>query len=129
VEVNFCLGPDVVGWRESKITGETLCKNVGVGYFAPPIDVIQVGDHPALDTTNTENDSQKMNVADERHMHKMAKVHDFLVMWEGSQSLHATQKKLHIENDQVTAVGYISDIEEIVKAAWSLFKHDGVAVF
>jgi hypothetical protein len=29
----------------------------------------------------------------------------------------------------MTAVGYISDMEEIVKAFWSLFWHDGVAVF
>jgi hypothetical protein len=29
----------------------------------------------------------------------------------------------------MTAVGYISDMEEIVKASWSHFQHDGVAVF
>jgi len=29
----------------------------------------------------------------------------------------------------MTAVGYISDTEEIVKASWSVFQHDGAAVF
>jgi hypothetical protein len=29
----------------------------------------------------------------------------------------------------MTAVGYISDTEEIVKESWQLFQHDAVAVF
>jgi len=29
----------------------------------------------------------------------------------------------------MTAVGYILDTEEIVKASWSLFQHDGAATF
>jgi hypothetical protein len=29
----------------------------------------------------------------------------------------------------MTAVGYIPDIEEIVKVFWSIFEHDGVAAF
>jgi len=29
----------------------------------------------------------------------------------------------------MTAVGYISDTEEIVKASWSLIQHDGAAAF
>jgi len=29
----------------------------------------------------------------------------------------------------MTAVGYISDTEEIVKASWSNFQHDGAAAF
>jgi len=29
----------------------------------------------------------------------------------------------------MTAVGYISDTEQIVKASWSLFQHDGAAAF
>jgi len=34
VEASFCLGRDVIGWRQSKITGETLRKNVIVRQFA-----------------------------------------------------------------------------------------------
>jgi hypothetical protein len=29
----------------------------------------------------------------------------------------------------MTTVGYISDPEEIIKASWSYFQHDGVAAF
>jgi len=59
----------------------------------------------------------------------MAKVYDFLEMWQGSQNLCATQKESGAQNKQMTAVGYISDTEEIVKASWSLFQHDGAAAF
>jgi hypothetical protein len=59
----------------------------------------------------------------------MAKAHDILEMWQGSQNLCATEKKSRAQNKQVTAVGYISVMEEIVKVSWSLFHHDGVAAF
>jgi len=59
----------------------------------------------------------------------MAKVHDFLEMWQGSQNLRATQKESRAQNKQMTAVGYISDTEKIVKPPWSLFQHDGAAAF
>jgi len=59
----------------------------------------------------------------------MAKVHDFLEMWQGSQNLHATQKESRSQNKQMATVGYISDSEEIIKASWSLFQHDGTAAF
>jgi hypothetical protein len=50
-------------------------------------------------------------------------------MWQGSQTLQATQKEARAQNKQMTAIGYISDTEEIVKASWSNFHHDGVAAF
>jgi len=59
----------------------------------------------------------------------MAKVHDFLEMWQGSQNLCATQKESCTQNKQMTAVRNISDTEEIIKASWSLFQHDGAAAF
>jgi hypothetical protein len=59
----------------------------------------------------------------------MAKVHDFLEMWQGSQNLGATQKESRAQNKQMTAVGYILDTEEIVTWSWSLFQHDGAAAF
>jgi len=62
-------------------------------------------------------------------LHRMAKVHDCLEMWQGSQNLRATQKESRAQNKQMTAVGYISDTEEIIKASWSLFQHDGAAAF
>jgi len=50
-------------------------------------------------------------------------------MWQGCQNLRAPQKESRAPNKQMTAVGYISDTEEIVKASWSLFQHDGAAAF
>jgi hypothetical protein len=78
---------------------------------------------------NTENDSEMKKEAEERKLHRMAKVHDFLEMWQGSQNLRATQKESRAQNKQMTAVGYISDTEEIVKSSWSLFQHNGAAAF
>jgi hypothetical protein len=59
----------------------------------------------------------------------MAKVHNFLEMWQGSQNTHATQKESRTQNKQMTAVGYISDIEEIIQASLSLYPHDRAAAF
>jgi hypothetical protein len=69
------------------------------------------------------------NAAEERELHRMAKVHGFVEMWQGSQILHATQKKSRTQNKQMTVVSYISDMEEIVKASLSLFQHDGAVAF
>ena len=114
---------------ESTTTGETFCEKVVVRHFAWANNQILAGADPELDTTNTENDSEVKKEAEERKLLKMAKVHDFLEMWQGSQNLHATQQKSRTQNKQVTAVGYISDTEEFIKASWSLFQHDGTAAF
>jgi len=129
VEASFSLGRDVIGWRQSKTTGETLREKVVVRQFAQANNGILAGTVPELDTTNTENDSEMKKEAEERKLHRMAKVHDVLEMWQSSQNLHATQKESRAQNKQMTAVRYISDTEEIVKAFWPLFQHDGVAAF
>jgi len=67
---------------------------------------------------NTENDSEMKKEVEERKLHRMAKVHDFLEMWQGSQNLRATQMECRAQIKQMTAVEYISDTEEIVKASW-----------
>jgi hypothetical protein len=59
----------------------------------------------------------------------MAKVHDYLKMSLGSQNLRAIQKESSTQNKQMTAMGYILDTEEIIKASWSHFLHYGVAGF
>jgi hypothetical protein len=82
-----------------------------------------------MDTTDIENHSEMKEEAEERKLHRMAKVHNFLEMWQGSRNLRATQKESRAQNKQITAVGYISDPEELVKSFWSLFQHDGAAVF
>jgi hypothetical protein len=129
VEASFSLGRDVIGWRQSKTTGETLREKVVVRQFARANNGILAGTDSELDTMNTENDSEMKKEAEERKLHRMAKVHDFLEMWQGSQNLRATQKESRAQNKQMTAVGYISDTEEIVKSSWSLFQHDGAAAF
>jgi len=55
---------------------------------------------------------------EKRKLHRMAKVHYFLEMWQGSQNLRSTEKESHAQNKLMTAVGYISDTEEIIKASW-----------
>jgi len=102
-------------------TGETLCEKVVVRLFTRANNGILAGTDPELDNANTENDSEMKKDAGERKLHRMAKVHDFLEMWQGSQNLPPTQKESRAQNKQMTAVGYISDTEEIVKAYWSLF--------
>jgi hypothetical protein len=87
------------------------------------------GTDPELDTMNTVNNSEMQKEVEERKLHRLAKVHHFLWLWQGSQNLRATQKESHAQNKQMTAVGYISDTEEIVKASWSLFQHDGATAF
>jgi hypothetical protein len=59
----------------------------------------------------------------------MAKFNDSLEMLLGYHTLCAAQTESHSQIKQMTAIGYISATEEIVKASWALFQHDGVAVF
>jgi len=129
VEASFSLGRDVIGWRQSKTTGETLREKVVERQFALANNGILAGSDHELDTMNTENDSEMKKEAEERKLHRMAKVHNCLEMWQGSQNLRATQKESRAQNKQMTAVGYISDTEEIVKSSRSLFQHDGAAAF
>jgi len=79
--------------------------------------------------TEAENYIELKREAEERNLPRMAKVHDFLEMWQGSQNLHATQKESRTQNKQMRAVGYILDTEEIINASWTNFQHDGAAAF
>jgi len=129
VEASFSLRRDVIGWRLSITTGETLREKVIVRQFARANNGILAGTDRELDTPHTENDSEMKKDVEERKLHRMAKVHDLLQMWQGSQYLRATQKESRAQNKQMTTVGYISDTEESVKASWSHFQHDGAAAF
>jgi len=77
----------------------------------------------------TEKDLELKKEAKERKLHRMTQVHDCLEMWQGSKNLQATPKESRAQNMQMTAVGYISDTEKIIKASWSIFQHDGAAAF
>jgi len=50
-------------------------------------------------------------------------------MWYSSQNLCATQKDSHAEHKQMTAIGFIVDTDEVIKASWSNFQHDSAAAF
>jgi hypothetical protein len=100
-----------------------------VRHFAQANNGILAGTDSELGAMNTENDLEMKTQAEERKLHRMAKVHDFLEMWQGSHNLRATQKESRGQNNPMTAVRYIPDTEEIVKASWSLFQHDGAAAF
>jgi len=129
VEVCCSLGRDVIGRRQSKTTGETLCETFIVRPFPRANNRILAGADPELDKTNTENKMEIKIEVEEPKLPRMAKVQDILEMLQGSQNLRATQKESCAQNKQMTAVGYILDTEEIVKASWSLFQHDGAAAF
>jgi hypothetical protein len=129
VEASFSLGQDRIGWRQSKTTGKTLHEKVVVSQFAQANDGILADTDPELDTMNTENDLEMKKEAEEGKLHRMAKVHDDLKMWQGSQNLRATQQESRAPHKQMTALGYISDKEEIVKSSWSRIEHDGAAAF
>jgi hypothetical protein len=82
---------------------------------------ILAGDNPVLDTTEAENGMELKSEADARKLHQMAKVHNCLEMWQGSQNLRATQRESHTQNKQMTGVEYSSDTEEIVNESWETF--------
>jgi len=129
VEASFSLGQDIINWRQSKSRGKALHEKVIVRQFAPAINVVQAGDDPALHSTNTESDSEMNREAEERKLETLAKVHDFLEMWQGSQNLLATQNESRAQNKHMAAVGYFLDLEEIIKASWSQFEYDAAAAF
>jgi hypothetical protein len=117
----------VNGWRQSTTTGKTLRENVVVRESARANSGLLAGDDPVLDPNSSDNEMELKREAEETTLHRMAKVHDFLEMWQGSQTLRDAQKESRAQNTQMTAVGYISDTEEIVNASWSKFHHDSAA--
>jgi len=96
----------------------TLRAKVVVRQFAGANNCILAGDYSALATKQTENDLKLKSEAVERSLHRMAKVHHFVDMWQGSQYQHATQNKSRAQIKQMTAMRYISDTEGIIGASW-----------
>jgi hypothetical protein len=86
VETSSSLRRDVVGWMQSKSTGGTLHEKVILKQFTRTNNGNFAGTGPELDNTNTINDSEMKNEAEERKLHKMANVHDFLEIWQGSKT-------------------------------------------
>jgi hypothetical protein len=73
-------------------------QKVVIKQFARTNTGILAGTAPELDTTNTENNPEMKKEAEERKLHRMAKVHDVLDMWHGRQNLCATQKESCAQN-------------------------------
>jgi len=129
VEATFSIGWGVTGWRQSEATAKMHQEKCVVRQFAVANNGTLAGDFTGLDTTATENNLELKREVEERKLPWLAKIHDILEMCQGSQNLLATQKEFRARNKQITAVGYISDIEDIVQSCWSLFQHDGAAAF
>jgi hypothetical protein len=129
VKTSFSLNRDVIGWRQSKTMGNTLCEKVDLRQFASANTAILADLDPELDYTNTENYFEMKKEAEEWTPHLMARVHGYLEMWQGGQNLCTTQKESRTQNNQISAVGYLHHTEEFVKASWSLFHYDGAAAF
>jgi len=98
VEARVSLGRDVVGWRQWKPTGKTLHDKGVLRQFAWDINGLLAGDDPALDTTNTETYMEMKREAEQRKLHQMAKVHNFLEIRQGRQNLQAKQKESCAQN-------------------------------
>jgi hypothetical protein len=77
VEASFSLWRDVIGWRQSKTTGETIGEKFVVRQFADGNRILVVTD-PESDTTNTETDSEMKKEAEESKLHRMVKFNEFL---------------------------------------------------
>jgi hypothetical protein len=75
-ESSFSLGRDDIGWRQSITTRDTLRAKVVVRQFAQANNVILAWGDPASDMTKTENDLEIKKEAEERKLHRMAKVHN-----------------------------------------------------
>jgi len=129
VEASFSVVWDDIVWRESKTTRETIREKVIVRQSTRGNSMILQGDDPGFHTTNTENDSEIWEEAAKWQLHRMAKVNNFLEMWQGSQNLCTTLNKSLAQKKHMTAVGYISNLEQMIKASWLHFQHDGAAAF
>jgi len=82
-----------------------------------------------MDITDTDHNLELKREVQERTLHRMVKVHQLLDRWQGSQNLCGTVKESCVQNKQMTAVEYISDTEEIIKASWWNFQPDGAVAF
>jgi hypothetical protein len=68
VEASFSLRRDVIGWRQSKSTGETFHEKVVVRQYARANNRILAGDNPVLDTTEAEYDIELKREAEARKL-------------------------------------------------------------
>jgi len=118
VEARFSLWQVMIGRRQLETTRETLCENVIIWQCAPANYAILVGDDAALDIRNTDNDLEIVRQVEEWMLHTMAKVHHLWEMWQGIRNICVLQTESRFQNEQMTAVWYISDPGEIINTLW-----------
>jgi len=70
VQPSVSIGRDVIGWRWSKTTGETLCETVVVSQFSQANNRLLAGDNPAFDMINADNDLAMKREAQQKKLHK-----------------------------------------------------------
>jgi len=80
VEARFSLGRDIIGWRQSKTTGETLWENIIVMQFARANKGKLAGHYSVLNTNDTENDLELKKEMQETKLHRISKVHNIVEM-------------------------------------------------
>jgi hypothetical protein len=107
----------VISSRQSKTTCRTFREKVVVRQFPRANHQIFAGDDLAVDLTNPQNKLEIKIEPEEKRLHKWAKVHDVLEIWQGSQNQQSTQKYSCTQIKPMTATEYISDTEEIAKAS------------
>jgi hypothetical protein len=117
LEASFSLREDVISWRQSNPTGKTIHEKVIARKCAQTNDSSWASGNPVSDKTNTENSSETVEDVEERTSARNAKVHKILEMWQGSQNLHAIAKKSCAQNKLMTAIRYILDAAEVVRAS------------
>jgi hypothetical protein len=73
----------VLGWRKVKSSGETLLEIVLLRQYALASTGLLAGDYTLLDPNITDNDMELKRTGEDKTMHRLATVHDFLEMWQG----------------------------------------------
>jgi hypothetical protein len=91
VESSCSLGRDVIGWRQTRKTGDSLREQVVVRQFARSNDGVLAGDTTDLKTLRS-GDIEAQKATEDKKLHRLAKVHDFLDMWDGSEKLQHMQR-------------------------------------
>jgi len=66
VEVIFSQGEDLIGWRQSKSTGEPLWEKGIVRHYSHNMNRILAGDYTALEARQTGNDLELKKEVEER---------------------------------------------------------------
>jgi hypothetical protein len=106
----------------------SLREKMVVRQFARSNNGVLAGDTTDLKTLAS-GDIEAQKAVEDKKLNRLAKVHDFLDMRDGSQKLRHMQRAARAQNSKMTAIGYISDTEETVDEGWSSINHDGVTAF